>query len=78
MRKLRIPFIYRYNNTYIYKRVYKLEGEIITTVKIYYKLDFFTYKVIEKEFYNADNTLTQIDNMTEVIIIELDKIFRVN
>ena len=68
--------MYRYNNTCIYKRVYKLDGEILTKVKIYYKLDYFTYKVIEKEFNNADNTITHIDIMLEVIINELDKIFR--
>ena len=76
MKKLWIPFMYRYNDTCIYKRVYKLDGEILTKVKIYYKLDSFTYKVIEKEFNNADNTISHIDIMLEIIINELDKIFR--
>jgi hypothetical protein len=73
---MKIPFFFTYRNTLIYKRV-KFKGDnIISTVKIYYKLDSFTYKIINIEFSMNEYTAQQIKLAIELTITNLDKIYR--
>ena len=73
---MKIPFFFTYRNTLIYKRV-KFKGDnIITKVKIWYKLDSFTYKRINIEFSMSEYTAQQIKLAIELTIANLDKIYR--
>lgn len=73
---MKIPFFFTYRNTLIYKRV-KFKGDnIITKVKIWYKLDSFTYKIINIEFSMSEYTAQQIKLAIELTITNLDKIYR--
>ena len=73
---MKIPFFFTYRNTLIYKRV-KFKGDnIITKVKIWYKLDIFTYKRINIEFSMSEYTAQQIKLAIELTITNLDKIYR--
>ena len=73
---MKIPFFFTYRNTLIYKRV-KFKGDnIITKVKIWYKLDSFTYKRINIEFSMSEYTAQQIKLVIELTIANLDKIYR--
>lgn len=74
---MKIPFFFTYRNTLIYKRV-KFKGDnIITKVKIWYKLDSFTYKRINIEFSMSEYTAQQIKLVIELTIANLDKIYKV-
>ncbi len=74
--KIKIPFFFTYRNTLIYKRV-KFKGDnIITKVKIWYKLDSFTYKIIRIEFSMNEYTAQQIKLAIELTITNLDKIYK--
>ena len=73
---MKIPFFFTYRKTLIYKRV-KFKGDNITTkVKIWYKLDSFTYKIINIEFSMSEYTAQQIKLAIELTITNLDKIYR--
>lgn len=74
--KIKIPFLFTYRNTLIFKRVKFKGNDIITKVKIWYKLDSFTYKRINIEFSMSEYTAQQIKLAIELTITNLDKIYR--
>lgn len=76
MKNLYIPYLYAFKNTLVYKRVYKKGDKIYFKVRIFYKLDFFTYKTINHNFDSELFNNNQVDRSIEQIITELDKQFK--
>ena len=76
MKKIYIPFLYIYKGTLVYKRVYKEEDSIKFKVKIFYKLDFLTYKTVEEEFNSEEISSAQTNKAITIIIDELNKQFK--
>lgn len=76
MRSLLIPFLYIYKNTVIYRRAVKVNDKIIFKVKIFYKLDTFTYKTVSREFNSEDTIFAKVNKTVETIIDELNKQFK--
>ncbi len=76
MKKTLLPYLYNVEGTLVFKRVKFIDDNIITKVRIYYKLDSFTYKKISIEFDTSEYTLQQIITVITLTINNLNKKFR--
>ena len=72
MKKTFIPFIYTVGNTFVFR--FKKNLKTVKT-KIFYKIDFLTYTIIDKEYDIEEFTIKDINKICTTVVEELNKRF---
>ena len=72
MKKTFIPFIYTVGNTFVFRRKKNLKT---VKTKIFYKIDFLTYTIIDKEYDMEEFTIKDINKICTTVVEELNKRF---
>ena len=72
MKKTFIPFLYKVNNTFVFRR--KKDLKTVKT-KIFYGIDFLTYTIIDKEYDMEEFTIKDVNKICVTIVEELNKRF---
>ncbi len=72
MKKTFIPFIYTVGNTFVFRRKKNLKT---VKTKIFYKIDFLTYTIIDKEYDIEEFTIKDINKICTTVVEELNKRF---
>lgn len=70
MKKTFIPFIYTVGNTFVFRRKKNLKT---VKTKIFYKIDFLTYTIIDKEYDMEEFTIKDVNKICVTIVEELNK-----
>ena len=69
MKKTFIPFIYTVGNTFVFRRKKNLKT---VKTKIFYKIDFLTYTIIDKEYDIEEFTIKDINKICTTVVDELN------